>query len=436
MPVTNYVWDPVDDNVIAETDVTDTTTAAYTHKPGHYGGLINQRRGTTDSYYHYDALGSTRELTNASETVTDTNMYDAWGANVSSSGTTVNPFRWVGRSGYYYDSETGTCYVRARIYQPSLARWISTDPLRFFDGDNLYQYVHNRPVILRDPSGMSSRVDIGKSLFFSCNCGWIDWTHAGSAGGLWKNQLGKLAYRERIALRSLQGPGRKNYKVTSGQGQRDPFFDYEIDKVTKSYFVRYGQTGLSDVERESIALGIWKEVSEAFEKHQNSLNQSSGFSVEDLPSDLIGLYREIDKFTKTQIEKMCGKVSTKTAKAIWDDGGAIYTLDGPNDWMGRYWRPFYPQVDSNPYYQVNVVNNIFQCCKLPRLNTVSVNGPASITAACVCGDKPVWPDQLSRIPLAPKGVLWRDWVIGYQGDWGNYGLSDADEIRYANTYQR
>ena len=154
MPVTNYVWDPVDDNVVLETDNTNATTATYTNEPGRYGGLISQRRGSTDSYYHYDGLGSTRELTDDSETVTDTNLYDAWGVNVDSSGTTENPYRWVGRSGYYYDSETSDYYVRRRVYSPTIGRWWSVDPLGFRGGWNLYSYSRNYPIIFTDPSGL------------------------------------------------------------------------------------------------------------------------------------------------------------------------------------------------------------------------------------------------------------------------------------------
>jgi RHS repeat-associated protein len=44
-------------------------------------------------------------------------------------GTTVNPFRWVGRVGYYWDDGTGTFYIRARVYEPVTGRWMSQDPL-------------------------------------------------------------------------------------------------------------------------------------------------------------------------------------------------------------------------------------------------------------------------------------------------------------------
>ena len=70
MPTTKYIWDPVSDNVLMESDENDVTTAVYTHEPGEFGSLISQRRGSTASYYHYDAQGSTRALTDSTETVT------------------------------------------------------------------------------------------------------------------------------------------------------------------------------------------------------------------------------------------------------------------------------------------------------------------------------------------------------------------------------
>ncbi|MBC7967910.1 MAG: hypothetical protein H7Z17_18520, partial [Fuerstia sp.] len=38
---------------------------------------------------------------------------------------------------YYQDAGTGLVYVRARMYQPTVARWTSADPFRFVDGPNL-----------------------------------------------------------------------------------------------------------------------------------------------------------------------------------------------------------------------------------------------------------------------------------------------------------
>ncbi len=54
------------------------------------------------------------------------------------------------------DAETGFIYFGQRYYSPSLGRWITPDPIGFTDGPNLYAYVHNSPLTLVDPFGLSS----------------------------------------------------------------------------------------------------------------------------------------------------------------------------------------------------------------------------------------------------------------------------------------
>ena len=138
MPVTQYVWNPLTDAYLMETDGAGNPTAVYTQEPKPYGGLISQRRSGQTSYYHQDALGSTVQLTDADEHVTDEYVYSAYGEAVAQSGSTVNPFRWIGGVGYYHDDATGDYYVRARNYAPAMGRWTSADPLMFIDGNNLY----------------------------------------------------------------------------------------------------------------------------------------------------------------------------------------------------------------------------------------------------------------------------------------------------------
>ena len=149
----NFVWDVEGDNVLLETDDFNVTQATYTNKPTTFGSLISQRRNSATNWYCFDALGSTWNLTNASETITDSYIYDAWGNVLNSTGTITNPFQYVGQSGYYYDTETNSNYVRARVYQPTIARWWSADPLGFVDGLNLYLYVGNELLNAMDPSG-------------------------------------------------------------------------------------------------------------------------------------------------------------------------------------------------------------------------------------------------------------------------------------------
>lgn len=153
MTVTNYMWDAVNDTCLLETDANQNATAVYTSEPVQYGRVISQRRGTDTRYYHADALGSTRQVTDETGTVTDTLEYDAWGNERQRSGTTELPFRWVGAVGYYWDEDLQSYSIRRRTYQPAIGRWTSADPLEFVDGMDRYHYTNNIPTINTDASG-------------------------------------------------------------------------------------------------------------------------------------------------------------------------------------------------------------------------------------------------------------------------------------------
>ena len=119
-----------------------------------YGNLISQRRSTTTSFYLFDGLGSTTQLQNSSGSVTDSYVYDSFGYILLTSGSTVNPFRYVGRVGYYMDVDTAQYYLGARFYAPGIGRFLSRDPLGFAANDaNLYRYVGNNSINAVDPSG-------------------------------------------------------------------------------------------------------------------------------------------------------------------------------------------------------------------------------------------------------------------------------------------
>lgn len=68
------------------------------------------------------------------------------------SGVQINPkrYRYTGKE---RDEESGFYYHGARYYACWLGRWISPDPAGLVDGVNVYQYVKNNPVIMKDPDG-------------------------------------------------------------------------------------------------------------------------------------------------------------------------------------------------------------------------------------------------------------------------------------------
>jgi len=153
MPVTNYIWDVVSDNVLMEKDDDGETIARYVQEPELYGEVISQERGGETRYFNYDGEGNTCELTDENENVTDTYEYSAFGKEIARTGTTVNPFGFKGSLGYYTNGKTNDIYVRTRPYVPSTGRWLSQDRVGFVDGPNHYLYVLNSAIGFVDPSG-------------------------------------------------------------------------------------------------------------------------------------------------------------------------------------------------------------------------------------------------------------------------------------------
>jgi RHS repeat-associated protein len=156
---TKFIWDG--QNVLMETDGGGTTQVLYTQAPGLYGRLVSQRRGGTSSFFHFDALGSTTELTSAAQVATDSYRYYAFGEALTSSGSTTNPFRFVGRLGYYNEPTLALQYLRARWYQPSAGRFLCRDPLGGLAGS--YPYLGGSPAASADPSGL-----VGPGVLIAC----------------------------------------------------------------------------------------------------------------------------------------------------------------------------------------------------------------------------------------------------------------------------
>ena len=79
--------------------------------------------------------------------------YDAFGNTIRCEEQVHNRFRYTGEQ---YDILTGQYYLRARYYNPVIARFTQEDTY-YGDGLNLYTYCQNNPVLYHDPTGHGTK---------------------------------------------------------------------------------------------------------------------------------------------------------------------------------------------------------------------------------------------------------------------------------------
>jgi RHS repeat-associated protein len=109
-------------------------------------------------YYAQDANFNTTALITTAGAVTERYAYNPYGAvsvftsTWTSQASTVNNNEIL-FAGYRQDPETQLYHVRARMYHPTLGRFLERDPLGYHDGMNLYEYVGSDPYLKTDPTG-------------------------------------------------------------------------------------------------------------------------------------------------------------------------------------------------------------------------------------------------------------------------------------------
>ena len=110
--------------------------------------------GTGDKrFLQADERGSVIRVQRGDGSTLATNSYDEYGVPASG-----NQGRF-GYTGQTWLPELGLWYYKARMYAPSLGRFMQTDPIGYGDGLNWHNYAHGDPVNGSDPSGLDDDGD-------------------------------------------------------------------------------------------------------------------------------------------------------------------------------------------------------------------------------------------------------------------------------------
>ena len=130
------------------------------------GHIINSDH---HGWYVFNVRGDVVQRVDGHGNIMHTYMYDGFGNQLNQDHQNTNPFRFAGE---YYDWETSTICLRARVFNPRTGRFIQPDPFwgihnmqgsnaAILQAGNLFVYTVNNPVRWIDPSGLSKAGTVG-----------------------------------------------------------------------------------------------------------------------------------------------------------------------------------------------------------------------------------------------------------------------------------
>jgi len=144
-----FIYDGTDR--VGDADTVGNWVANYVYGPGEDEPIVVHAQ-PAPVYLSSDERGSIiSQSLDVTGAVVAINRYDEFGQPQS---TNAGTFGYTGQA---WIPDLKLWYYKARMYAPTIGRFLQTDPIGYGSGPNLYAYVRGDPVNLRDPLGLSDR---------------------------------------------------------------------------------------------------------------------------------------------------------------------------------------------------------------------------------------------------------------------------------------
>lgn len=155
---TRFAYDGLD--LIGEYSGTNGLLRRYVHGPGMDEPLVQyEGTGTTDRrFMQADERGSIIAISDNSGSLLTANSYDEYGIP---GGSNSGRFQYTGQT---WLPEIGLYNYKARMYSPTLGRFMQTDPIGPDGGINIYAYAGDDSVNRFDPRGLEAAIVITAQL--------------------------------------------------------------------------------------------------------------------------------------------------------------------------------------------------------------------------------------------------------------------------------
>ncbi|HMS56852.1 MAG TPA: RHS repeat-associated core domain-containing protein [Fimbriimonadaceae bacterium] len=124
------------------------------------GEIVGEKRGGQHRVLTSDPQGNVIDVRDSSGTQLASYNYWPYGGLRTSTGSIVNPWRYSGAWGAYFDG--ASYYIRARVFRPDLTRWMTVDPWWLLERI-AFSYCFQNPLRYVDPTGKKPGKDKKKN---------------------------------------------------------------------------------------------------------------------------------------------------------------------------------------------------------------------------------------------------------------------------------